>query len=134
LRHWPSSSSQWWPHPAQCQESGEIRRRGDGGGIPTPGVRGSASRRSSECVLDYKGSPTDYASKSALSNNEAGIYNLADDVTDAQFDAAAGGAGGGCGTVTAQRCATGTLWPIGHRVRLLVAGVASGDTSEGSLQ
>ncbi len=66
------------------QESGEIRRKGQGGGLPPGAERPRADTARS--------SPADFASESELRGNAAGIYHLADGVADEDFEAALAGA------------------------------------------
>jgi hypothetical protein len=64
------------------QEHGKIRRRGQGGGQP-PG----AERPRTDKTMS---SPADFASDSELRGNGAGIYHLADGVSDEEFEDALG--------------------------------------------
>jgi len=72
------------------QERGEIlSRHNTRGGVPTPGVKGSASRTSLNNVLDDRKSPTEFAPLHELTGNDRdGIYAMVDGVTEPEFDAA----------------------------------------------
>jgi hypothetical protein len=69
------------------QEHGTIRRRGQGGGQPPGAERPRADKTMS--------SPADFASGSELRGNGAGIYHLADGVSDEEFEDALGQAKAG---------------------------------------
>lgn len=62
------------------QETGEIARRGQGGGQPPRSQRDRIDKAISL--------PTEFASHAELSGNGAGIYDLTDDVAEDEFDAA----------------------------------------------
>ena len=62
------------------QESGQIRRRGQGGGQPPGAERPRADKTMS--------SPADFASNSELRGNGTGIYHLTDGVSDQVFEQA----------------------------------------------
>lgn len=61
------------------QQNGQIRRRGDRGGR-------AEANGDDNTILDAKPGPADYASTGELRGNGAGIYQLTDGVSDADFE------------------------------------------------
>ena len=73
------------------QERGEITKRGEGG-VQGDYVRGGLPVRGAKGLGKTFCSPSDFASPAELVGNQAGIYDLTDDVTDDDFETAIEGA------------------------------------------